>query len=107
MDLMHFKISVAREWLTKSPKKRALSSEESNSSGTEENQTIKRSQNYRAPVPPKTKVNDGFEHWPEVCNIPNPKCCSMKGCKGTKCTKCDIYLCLTAKKNCFKIFHET
>lgn len=111
MDLMHFKISVAREWLTKSPKKRAFLSEESNSSDTEENQTtIQRPQNYRAPVPPKTKVNDGFEHWPEVCNIPNPKCCRMKGCKGrsrTKCTKCDIYLCLTAKKNCFKIFHET
>jgi len=36
MDLMHFKISVAREWLTKSLKKRAFLSEESNSSDTEE-----------------------------------------------------------------------
>lgn len=111
MDLMHFKIAVAREWLTKSPNKRALSSEESNSSDTEENQmTTQRPQNYRAPVPPTTKVKDGFEHWPEVCNIPNPKCCRMKGCKSRsriKCTKCDIYLCLTAKKNCFTIFHKT
>jgi len=111
MDLMNFKIAVAREWLTKSPNKRALSSEESNSSDTEENQmTIQRPQNYRAPVPPTNKVKDGFEHWPEVCNIPNPKCCRMKGCKSRsriKCTKCDIYLCLTAKKNCFTIFHKT
>lgn len=110
MDLMHFKISVAREWLTKSAKKRAFTSEESNLSDTEENQTtIQRSQNYRALVPPKIKVNDGFEHCPEVCNILNLKCCRMKGCKGrsrTKCTKCDIYLCLSAKINCFKIFHE-
>jgi len=110
MDLMHFKIAVAREWLTKSPNKRALSSEELNSSDTEENQmTTQRPQNYRAPVPPTTKVKDGFEHWPEVCNIPNPKCCRMKGYKSRsriKCTKCDIYLCLTAKKNCFTIFHK-
>lgn len=37
MDLMHFKISIAREWLTKLPKKCALLSEKSNSSCTEEN----------------------------------------------------------------------
>ena len=57
MDLMHFKITVAREWLTKSPNKRALSSEESNSSDTVENQmTTQRPQNYRAPVPPQNRT---------------------------------------------------
>jgi len=109
LDLMNFKMSVAQEWLSATVKKRSLP-EESSSSDTEEvPQKLYRPQNNRAPVPPTTKVKDGFEHWPEVSKLSTARNCRMKNCKSRTrviCTKCNIYLCLTAKNNCFTSFHK-
>lgn len=44
--------------------------EGSSLSDLEDNQPVtKKPQNYRAPIPPTTKVKDGFEHWPKVLNV--------------------------------------
>lgn len=100
-------MSVAQEWLSTTVKKRSLP-QESSSSDTEEDVPKKLSQNYRGPVPPTTKVKDRFQHWPEVSKLSTARICRMKNCKSrtrVKCTKCNIYLCLTAKNNCFTSFH--
>lgn len=64
----------------------------------------------KVPVPlPSTKMRvRGAMHLPEVSAIKNK--CRQIGCKKkTKilCTKCNIYLCLTYERNCFKCFHTS
>ncbi|KAL3198345.1 hypothetical protein MRX96_044384 [Rhipicephalus microplus] len=51
---------------------------------------------------------DGFDHFPTVDAIKNARCCRLPGCPSrsrTRCIKCDVYLCLTSDRNCFKMFH--
>ena len=50
---------------------------------------------------------DRIDHLPEVEGKIS-KCCRMKGCKLrtlTRCTKCKVFLCLKATKNCFLQYH--
>lgn len=53
-------------------------------------------------------MSTGFDHIPMVDPIKNARCCRLPGCLSrsrTRCTKCDVYLCLTSERNCFKTFH--
>lgn len=55
-----------------------------------------------ASVSPTTNVEKVFEHWPEMCNLPNTKCCRMKGLRSRSwiyCINCDIFF----MSNCLKI----
>ena len=50
---------------------------------------------------------DQFCHFPCAINGLGQRC-KMEGCKRQsciKCKKCDVFLCLTNKRNCFKAFH--
>ena len=50
---------------------------------------------------------DSVGHWPEHLDGLGQRC-KMEGCAGRsriKCTKCNIFLCLTKDRNCFKAFH--
>jgi len=59
-----------------------------------------------APNPQIDVRTDAVAHWPvfgesrQRCRVPN-----CKGITETRCEKCDIPLCLTKKRNCFKFFH--
>lgn len=48
------------------------------------------------------------KHLPVACNLKNSARCRKEGCKGKtriKCEKCNVFLCLSTGKNCFKEFH--
>ena len=50
---------------------------------------------------------DQFRHFPCAIDALGQRC-KMEGCKGQsrfKRKKCDVFLCLTNKRNCFKAFH--
>ena len=52
---------------------------------------------------------DSFDHWSQPNDLAIPQQCKMEGCKGksrTLCEKCNVYLCLTKDRNCFKDFHS-
>ena len=60
-----------------------------------------------APIPEKTVRHDGFIHMSEV--LTDKGRCKLPNCTGivrTKCTKCNVFLCLTSAKNCYGRFHE-
>ncbi|XP_039969660.1 uncharacterized protein LOC120781503 [Bactrocera tryoni] len=67
------------------------------------------SKRYRpADQPCPEKRLDGINHWPEESDLKSARMCRRKECKSrtrTRCTKCDVYLCLNKKKNCFTIYH--
>ena len=50
---------------------------------------------------------DQFRHFPCAIGALGQRC-KMEDCQGRsriKCEKCDVFLCLTNKPNCFKAFH--
>ena len=47
---------------------------------------------------------DGFEHWPEHRSN-RPRCMNCGEKTRVGCSKCNVGLCLTAERNCFKEFH--
>lgn len=58
-------------------------------------------------IPSKIRRTQGSTHMPDV--VEKQHRCRMSGCdkKTTiRCLNCDLFLCLTAKRNCFKDFHE-
>uniref|UniRef100_A0A034WM56 PiggyBac transposable element-derived protein domain-containing protein n=1 Tax=Bactrocera dorsalis TaxID=27457 RepID=A0A034WM56_BACDO len=67
------------------------------------------SERYRpADQPCPEKRLDGINHWPEESGLKSARMCRRKECKSrtrTRCTKCDVYLCFSKKKNCFTIYH--
>lgn len=69
----------------------------------------KKPQNWRAPIPGEDKRTDGYDHWPVVDSLTTARACRLRGCKSrsrVRCEKCNLYLCLTKEKNCFKKFHQ-
>lgn len=59
-----------------------------------------------AKLPAPDKRLDGYEHWAVVDQLVNARLYRKKGCASrTQCEKCDMYLCLTSKSNCFEVFH--
>ena len=69
-----------------------------------------------APIAKKSKTQvvpcsniryDRVDHFPDAING-NPKACMFAGCSSrsrVKCTKCNVFLCLTKDKNCYHAFH--
>ncbi|KAF9410249.1 hypothetical protein HW555_010598, partial [Spodoptera exigua] len=59
------------------------------------------------PLPSKAKRKHGIDHLPDMSSVQHR--CRNQGCTkktSVKCIGCNLSLCLTAKRNCFKIFHE-
>lgn len=60
-------------------------------------------------LPSEGMRKKGIDHLPIMENIPNWQKCRKPGCKErtrTKCKKCNIFLCLVPKRNCFTSYHE-
>lgn len=101
-DLLTFRLELG-EYLISRTKKRP------NADDFSDNDSENKSGFRRTAVPCPDKRYDGFEHWPLNEDLKNPLRCRLEGCDSRtriKCSKCDIYLCLTKHKNCFKQFHE-
>lgn len=50
-----------------------------------------------------------YEYYPVFDEIENPRSCRMEGCTSRskiRCEKCNVYLCLNRKGNCFTSFHK-
>ena len=65
------------------------------------------------PLPSKERRTDNVSHWPKFYEkrgrCKNPLCGKITGSEGNTfvgCEKCDVHLCFTSTKNCFKQFHE-
>ncbi|XP_049316532.1 piggyBac transposable element-derived protein 3-like [Bactrocera dorsalis] len=58
--------------------------------------------------PPVGVRTDRYDHWPEAMDMTTPWMWRVKECTSRtriKCSKCDIFLCLTKNKNCFQEYH--
>lgn len=59
------------------------------------------------PRPTLMVQKDGFEHWAILDEKRNR--CKAQGCQSFtkfKCEKCNLYLCITNGRNCYKAFHK-
>ncbi|XP_037514183.1 piggyBac transposable element-derived protein 3 isoform X1 [Rhipicephalus sanguineus] len=70
---------------------------------------VKRPVNKRTPLPPVPFRTAGARHMPELSSQKSASRCRNPGCtERTKfrCTHCDVFLCITASRNCYKQFHK-
>ncbi len=105
LDLLAFRLAVAEALVHSPAHNRVNYSSESLSSDDE----TPRSSNWRAPLPGIDKRTDGYDHWPTVDELTTARMCRNTDCKSRtrfRCQKCNVYLCLTGKKNCFTAFHK-
>lgn len=104
LQLRFFKMSLAETLIEENtaPFEMSESDEENNIE-----ETRKRGRPAVVPIPSKIRRTQGSIHMPEVTEKQHR--CRLSGCdkKSTiKCTYCDVFLCLTLKRNCFRLFHE-
>lgn len=57
-------------------------------------------------VPPKDTRLDSVDHWPVLGSRNRCRYPLCKGKSSVKCEKCDAYLCIQSKRNCFYLFHR-
>ncbi|XP_049517347.1 piggyBac transposable element-derived protein 3-like [Dermacentor silvarum] len=102
MDLLEFTLSIvtclAKAATADQPRKRGRPS-------SSPLQPLKR-QNWTAQRPASDVRYDQIGHWPRV--TAEQQRCKLEGCKGKSknmCEKCNVHLCITSTKNCFKAFH--
>ncbi|KRZ47512.1 hypothetical protein T02_15959 [Trichinella nativa] len=100
-DLMHFTLDVA-EALTKVNK--AYERKSRGRVTSTANPEISR-RRVRRPEPTTAARFDKFAHWPEIINQKN-RCRNCQKTSRVRCVKCNIHLCLTQQRNCFKIYHN-
>lgn len=105
MDLLDFRLAVAEALCSKPKRKRSEAAEEVDDSNGQIQQPYK-----VAKLPGEDKRLDSFDHWPTVDALKTPRICRLSGCNSrsrTHCEKCNVYLCLTSDRNCFKLFHTS
>ncbi|CAM1303566.1 Uncharacterised protein r2_g1334 [Pycnogonum litorale] len=68
---------------------------------------LKKKRGNAASILDSSVRKDELGHWPSYetkgrCRVPN-----CAGLTQVKCEKCNVRLCFTAKRNCFKLFHTS
>jgi hypothetical protein len=110
--LYHFKSEIAK-FLLRKPMIQPLQPTSSNSmlnadlSDEENPPPAKRKREARSDVPEITRA-DAYNHWLIFVSAMNNTRCKNEACSAKtywKCSKCDVHLCLTANRNCFKNYH--
>lgn len=104
MDLMNYRLALG-ESLTASPTTKRYLEEDPETQLPEP--PIKKP--ACSPLPCNDKKLDGFDHWPIMDDLSTARNCRVKDCKShtrVSCTKCNVYLCLSTKNNCFTEFHK-
>lgn len=102
MDLLKFRLDLA-ETLLCTPAKRKRDEEE------EAEEEMHPSKRYIPVIAPsKDKRYDGYDHLPAFDDIASPRCCRHEKCVSRskiRCVKCNVYLCLSRGKDCFREYH--
>jgi hypothetical protein len=104
MDLLEFRMQIA-DGLTNTPARQRRTSQTDDESAPEPKTSSKFK---RSNQPSQAKRYDGYDHLPSFEEIDNPRACRLEGCKSRskiRCNKCDVYLCLSRKQNCFARYH--
>ena len=104
MDLWEFKSSVAENLCAAKQAKKVRLSQ---FSAIEHDFMVKKRRGPTNPIPPKTSRQDEIAHWPVFQAKGRCKKPGSTGIVMTACEKCNVHLCFTPKKNCFKDFHVT
>lgn len=106
MDLLEFRMSIAyalvQSGTTVKERKRGRPSLEDNEV---ELHTLAAHHEKR---PPASVRLDTIDHLPVHCGKKEAGRCKTIGCKGRshyRCEKCNVYLCLSKDRNCFRTFH--
>lgn len=69
---------------------------------------VRQAHNAR-PSPPNAVRYDGKDHWPQQVEAPFPQRCRYEKCASktrVRCRKCDIFLCISSKNDCFFLYHN-
>lgn len=103
MDLLAFRLSVGEYLLAGTPRAAGENREPefANMASTSRYQPKS--------LPSIDKQNDGYNHWPMMDTLKEPRACRALRCTSRsrcRCSKCDVYLCLTKDRNCFYDFHN-
>lgn len=104
LSLLDFKIDIAHCLCKEN--KGGLKRKGRPSQSTESALDGKKHRRPACPLPPQPVRLDQTNHWPTM--VSQKGRCKYPGCKGivrVKCTKCEVYLCLTSEKNCFVKLH--
>lgn len=111
LDLMKYRLAVAEKLTSTPTSKRQNNLEEQleEDENGEEDEGPPKKKPLCTPLPCAEKMHDGFAHWPVMDNLTTNRNCRASGCRSrtrVRCTKCNIYLCLSVKNNCFTEFHN-
>lgn len=103
MDFLDFKLTVSDFLLGGPTRKRQRDP-------TDDLSEMPTTSHYKpATIPTMDKRLDGYNHWPICDTIKAPRCCRLKNCSSRskiRCTKCNVYLCLSKDNHCFYVFHN-
>ena len=103
MSLWEFRLELARD-LCASGRKRRSGRPNSHSIGP----NFEKSKHSHASALPTTNIRqDEVAHWPMY--IQERRMCRLPKCNAkteVKCEKCNVFLCLSTKRNCFRAFHS-
>lgn len=106
LDLLKFRMAIAESLMATQDRKRMLETEEE--VGEKECVPAKKMKIYMpSPKPVFEKRFDGYDHWPVLDSISSPRCCQLESCKSrtkSRCTKCDMYLCIAKDKTVSDFF---
>ncbi|CAK1602445.1 unnamed protein product [Parnassius mnemosyne] len=104
MPLLDFRLDVADALSCTPSRTRRDSEDDDQVSSPRRDYKIYRPANR----PLAEKRHDGYEHFPTSDDIKAPRTCRLETCSSRskiRCDKCNVYLCLSRDKNCFKAYH--
>lgn len=107
ISLLNFKLCIAHALLSAGKDKTRKNGRENPSTEGGAREEAVQKKTYRYSAKPVEDVRyDCYDHWPEPTN--DKKRCKLciKMYSQTKCSKCNLYLCLNQKRNCFVVFHK-
>ena len=85
-----------------------ISCESTNSSSDSDPDDAPLARGRIIPLPAIASRITSAKHLPVACDMKNAARCRREGCKAktrTKCEKCDMFLCVSTGKSCFKDVH--
>lgn len=113
LDLLHFRLQLARELIEFNFKKKAGRPKKFDADFLPKTSpsTTKKPRTDSV-IPPEHIRYDRTNHFPEVDQLKNPTKCKYPPCENrhrthVRCIKCDIHLCLNSDRNCFLSFHKS
>ncbi|XP_045767611.1 protein tramtrack, beta isoform-like isoform X13 [Maniola jurtina] len=107
-QLRSYKLDLVRKSIKTHFEKNYESDDEAEEGGIEEDNVLnKKKGRFVVPLPSSEERNKNASHLPVIFDTQNK--CREPSCKKktkVRCTKCNIHLCLTKERNCYKMFHE-